>query len=49
MSAFRGMYSMFRADLLLFRFLEFPSPSNHPFETREKLSHTRGMQYIYST
>jgi hypothetical protein len=39
MSAFRGMYGMFRADLPLFRFLVFRPLQIARSEPREKLSH----------
>jgi hypothetical protein len=48
MSAFRGMYGMFRADLPLFRFLVFRPLQIARSEPREKLSHiTRGFVYIF--
>jgi hypothetical protein len=48
MSAFRGMYGMFRADLPLFRFLVLRPLPIARFETREKLSHKlRGLVYIF--
>jgi hypothetical protein len=48
MSAFRGMYGMFRADLLLFRFLVFRPLQIACSEPREKLSHKRrGLVYIF--
>jgi hypothetical protein len=48
MSAFRGMYGMFRADLPLFRFLVFRPLLIARSEPREKLSHLlRGFVYIF--
>jgi hypothetical protein len=48
MSAFRGMYDMFRADLPLFRFLVFRPLQIARSEPREKLSHNKGPQiYIF--
>jgi hypothetical protein len=48
MSAFRGMYGMFRADLPLFRFLVFRPLLIARSEPREKLSQTKGTQvYIF--
>jgi hypothetical protein len=48
MSAFRGMYGMFRADLPLFRFLVFRPLQIARSEPREKLSHNKGpLIYIF--
>jgi hypothetical protein len=48
MSAFRGMYGMFRADLPLFRFLVFRPLQIARSEPREKLSQQpRGFVYIF--